>query len=83
MRGLLNRGPSNDRAHDLIDEKSEEDPDKDFNLNENDLTGEWNVTEAEADAAWQKIQDEAETLEEGFQQGSPGEQHAVIANTEW
>ncbi|KAF1923835.1 uncharacterized protein M421DRAFT_404773 [Didymella exigua CBS 183.55] len=84
MKGLLNRGSSNDKdkLHDLVAERSEEDPDRDFVISEDDLMEEWDVTSAEADTAWQELQNDVEALGENFGACGPGWQHVVFANTE-
>jgi hypothetical protein len=82
LKDLLNRGPSDDKAHDLVEERSDNDPDKDFNVSESDLTNAWDVTDAEAAAAWQRVQDEVEALGETWNDRD-GWQHLVISNSEW
>jgi hypothetical protein len=81
--GLLNRGPSDDKPHDQVEERSEEDPDEGFSVSEADLTNMWNVTDTEAAAAWQKVLDEIEALGEQFDVCGPGWQHVVIDSSEW
>ncbi|KAJ4379588.1 hypothetical protein N0V86_004769 [Didymella sp. IMI 355093] len=66
MGGLLNRGLSDDKPHDQVEERSEEDPDEDFSVNEADLTNMWDVTDTEAAAAWQNVLVEVEALGEQF-----------------
>ncbi|KAL1592215.1 hypothetical protein SLS59_009871 [Nothophoma quercina] len=83
MRGLLKRGPSDDKPHDLVEEELEENPDKDFSIHQADLTNEWDVTETEAVAAWRRVQGEIEALGEEFDACGPGWQHSLIANSEW
>jgi hypothetical protein len=82
LKDLLNRGPSDDKAHDLVEERSDNDPDKDFNVSESDLTNAWDVTDAEAAAAWQTVQDEVEALGETWNDRD-GWQYLVISNSEW
>lgn len=82
MRGLLNRGPSNDKPHDGLEELCE-DTDQDFSISEDDLTNEWEVTDIMAVAAWQKVQDEIAGLGEDFELCGAGFQHVVIDNSEW
>ncbi|KAF2627234.1 hypothetical protein BU25DRAFT_411284 [Macroventuria anomochaeta] len=83
LKDLLNRGPSDDKPHDLSGDKSEEDPDKDFSISEADLTNEWHVTGSEAAAAWQRVQDEVDALGDGFDAYGEGWQHVVTSNSEW
>lgn len=83
MKGLLNRGPLDDKPHDLVEERGEDDPGKDFSISEAGLTNEWDVTNTESAAAWQRVQDEVEALGFGFDVCGQGWQHVVITNSEW
>lgn len=83
MKGLLNRGPSDDKPHDGVKEMGAEDPDKDFSISEVDLTSEWDVTDTVAAAAWRKVQDEIAGLGEHTDMCEIGFQHVVISNSEW
>ncbi|KAF3044160.1 hypothetical protein E8E12_010515 [Didymella heteroderae] len=83
MKGLLNRGPSVDKPHDEVEEMSQEDPDKDFSINKDDLTNKWCVEDTEAAAAWWKVQDDIDGLGEEFDVCGLGWQHVVIDSSEW
>ncbi|KAL1592526.1 hypothetical protein SLS59_009618 [Nothophoma quercina] len=82
VKDLLNRGPSDDKPCDLIEDGSEEDPNMDWTVSEADLTNAWDVTDAEAAAAWQKVQDEVDALGKTWN-GLDGWQHVVISSSEW
>ena len=82
LGGLLNRIPSTDEQPDLIDDMSEEDPDKGFCISEKDLTNEWEVTAEQSETAWQQVQEEVELLGENFDPTGKGWQHLVVSNTE-
>ncbi|KAF2994477.1 hypothetical protein E8E13_000786 [Curvularia kusanoi] len=62
LGGLLNRRESDDKPHDLIVDKSTEDPDKDWSVHEEDLMSSWDATEEQAMAAWEEVQAEVEAL---------------------
>ncbi|KAF9694475.1 hypothetical protein EKO04_007655 [Ascochyta lentis] len=83
LKGLLNRCPSDDKPHDLIEEKSEEDPDTEFSISEADLSNAWDVTEAESAAAWQAVEEEVEALDEAWVVHGSGWQHVVVGSSEW
>lgn len=82
LGGLLNRMPSNAKQPDLIEDKSAEDPDKDFRIAKEDLTNEWDVTAEQSEMAWQQVQDEVKSLGENFDPTDQGWQHMVVSNTE-
>lgn len=77
LKNLLNRGVSDDKPLDWIEEKSEDDPDKEFCVAEADLTNEWDVSDAGAAAAWSEILDEVDALGEGG-----GWQHVEVGRAE-
>jgi hypothetical protein len=82
LGGLLNRMPSNAKQPDLIEDKSAEDPDKDFRIAKEDLTNEWDATAEQSEMAWQQVQDEVKSLGENFDPTDQGWQHMVVSNTE-
>jgi hypothetical protein len=73
MRGLLNRGPSNDVPHDVVE------MDGDFDFTEEDVGNEWDNTLEEAKEAWRIVQEEIEDMEDV---GSGGYEHVVTGSSE-
>jgi hypothetical protein len=73
MRGLLNRGPSNDVPHDVVE------MDGDFDFTEEDVGNEWDNTFEEAKEAWRIVQEEIEDMEDV---GSGGYEHVVTGSSE-
>lgn len=82
LRGLLNRGPSDDKPHDGVDDAAEN-PAEDSCISEHDLTNEWEVTDDAAAAIWRKVQDEIAHLGEDSDPYGAGHQHILIDNSEW
>lgn len=82
LGGLLNRMPSTDKQPYLIEDLSEEDPDKDFCITEEDMTNEWDVTAEQSELAWQQVEEFVELLGKDFDPSGRNYQHLVVSNTE-
>lgn len=82
LGGLLNRMPSTATQPDLIEDKSAEDPDKEFRIDKEDLTNEWDATAEQSESAWQQVSEEVELLGEDFDTNGQNFQHMVVSNTE-
>lgn len=83
LGGLLNRGESEDKPHDLIEDKSEDDPDKDWSIHKEDLMNSWDSTEEQAVAAWEEVQAEVEALGDESDARENGRPHLVIRHKEY
>jgi hypothetical protein len=73
MRGLLNRSPSKDVAHDAVE------IDGGFEFTEEDVGNEWDNTLEEANQAWKIVQEELEDMGEV---GNGGYEHVVTGSSE-
>ena len=78
----MNRSPSTATQPDLIEDKSAEDPDKEFRIDKEDLTNEWDATAEQSESAWQQVSEEVELLGEDFDTNGQNFQHMVVSNTE-
>jgi hypothetical protein len=74
LKGILNRGPSDDVPHDAVED------DEEFYVTEEDLTNEWDITFEESEEAWKRVK---EQVEEMGHVCMTGQDHVVTGSSEW